>query len=137
MQKTCRCILRFGMSLICEVSGKAEMYIADTSALDTLVEEFGDRWKRPLAEFEVVCLVGHLSVGTEPIEVSGVEFTSASQETLAARSLPVERIRGLTKDHGHSTLSVTKVEASSSATAAAYRESNRWLKRSFFYVPQP
>ena len=111
--------LAFWDELICEVSDKAETHIADPIALDTLVEEFGDRWKRPLAEYDVACLVRHLSVGAESVEVSGVEFTSASQEELAARSLSVEQIRSLTTDYGYFTLAVTRVEAATSATAAA------------------
>ena len=110
--------LAFWDELICEVSDEPESYLADPRALDTLVEEFGDRWKKPLSESEVVCFVEYLSVGAESVEVRGVEFSSASQEILAASALPKGQIPKLLKDNVYFTLAMTKVEASSSATAA-------------------
>ena len=101
----------FWDELICEVAANPQEFLEQPETLDHLVNAFGDYWKKPLSEFEVIYSIDHLAVGQEPITLLGVEFFAPTDDALAERAIPetVANLRG--KDGRTRTLAATKVQA--------------------------
>ena len=104
--------------LVCEVATNPEKYLEEPEKVGCLVDEFGERWKKPLSEFEVVFAIDWLAIGQEPINLLGVEFFAPSDEALETRAIPKSEIAKWSKKTDTITLAAVRVEASSSSTAA-------------------
>lgn len=105
--------------LVCEVAANPEKYLEDPEMLEFLVDEFGDRWKKPLTEFEVVFAIDWLAIGQEPISLLDVEFFAPSDEALETRAIPKSEVAKWSKGKGTLTLAATRVEAASDYAARA------------------
>ena len=107
----------FWDELVCEVAANPHVYLEGPQALADLIDQFGDRWKKPLSEFEVIYSIDYLAVGQEPITLLGVEFFAPTDEALAERAIPKAEVARWSKGEGTLTLAVVRVEAASSTTA--------------------
>ena len=101
----------FWDELICEVSANPQGFLEQPETLDDLINQFGDYWKKPLPEFEVIYSIDHLAVGQEPITLLGVEFFAPTNEALAERAIPEEVANRWSKDGRTHTLAAAKVRA--------------------------
>ena len=110
-------LIAFWDELACEVTANPHMYLEKPQALAYLVDQFGDNWKKPLSEFEVIYAIDYLDVGHEPTTLDGVEFFAPTDETLAAKSIPKSEITQWMKRGKTLTLSTVRVEAASNTIA--------------------
>ena len=101
----------FWDELVCEVSANSQEYLDRPETLDDLIDRFGDCWKRPLSEFEVIYSVDYLAVGQEPITLLGVEFFAPTDEALALRAIPESEVARWNKGERTHTLAVVKASA--------------------------
>ena len=72
----------------CQMAASPQVYLERTEALGDLIDQFGDRWKKPFSTFEVIYSVEYLAVGQDPITLLGVEFFAPTDEALEERSIP-------------------------------------------------
>ena len=101
----------FWDELVCEVSANPQMYLERPEALDDLIDRFGNCWKKPLSEFEVVYSIDYLAVGQEPITLLGVEFFAPTDEALAQRDIPESEVARWNKGERTHTLAVVRASA--------------------------
>ena len=101
----------FWDELICEVTANPQGFLEQPETLDDLINQFGDYWKKPLSEFEVIYSVDHLAVGQEPITLLGVEFFAPTDDALTERSIPESLVAKWSKDERTCTLAAARVEA--------------------------
>ena len=101
----------FWDELVCEVSANAQMYLEQPEALDDLIDRFGNCWKKPLCEFEVIYSIDHLAVGREPVTLLGVEFFAPTDEALAQRDIPESVVARWNKSGWTHTLAVVRASA--------------------------
>ena len=101
----------FWDELVCEVSANSQMYLERLESLDDLIDRFGDCWKKPLSEFEVIYSIDYLAVGQEPITLLGIEFFAPTDEALAQRGIPESEVARWNKDERTHTLAVVRASA--------------------------
>lgn len=101
----------FWDELVCEVSANPQMYLEQPEALDDLIDRFGNCWKQPLSEFEVIYSIDYLAVGQEPITLLGVEFFAPTDEALAQRDIPESEVARWIKGGRTHTLAVVRASA--------------------------
>ena len=107
----------FWDDIVCEVAANHQRFCEGSQAVSDLIKEFGDRWKQPLSELEIIYALDYLKIGKVPIVLLGVEFFAPTEATLAERSIPKSVVDGWSKDLDFLTLAILTVEASSSYTA--------------------
>ena len=108
----------FWDDLVCEAAANPDLYLGEAQALGELVDQFGDRWKRPLAKYEAVYGIDYLEVGQDPITLLGVEFFAPRDGALAERRISVPDWWKLSDgEEGTFTLASVDVEAADSTTA--------------------
>ncbi|MCY4438134.1 MAG: HEPN domain-containing protein [Chloroflexi bacterium] len=105
----------FWDELVCEIDTDPGMYLDSPQTLTGLVNRFGDCWKKPLLEFEVMYSIDNMDVGAKPVTVLGVEFFTATKEALAEDIWGSERVEEWIENE--MALAAVKVEAASSSTA--------------------
>ena len=105
----------FWNELVCEVNANCKKYHRAPRALEELVDNFGDAWKKPLSRFEVAYSINNLQLGGEPIALLGVEFFAPTDDALARRELPKERIGWLNPENETISLAFVKFEAAPTA----------------------
>ena len=103
----------FWDDLVCEVVANPEITLAGPNGLFDLVDKFGDCWKKPLSEFEVIYGIDYLAVGQEPITLLGVEFFAPTEEALSQRDISKDEVAKWSDEEGTHTLAVINVEAAS------------------------
>ena len=103
----------FWDELVCEVSASPESYLERPDALDDLVDRFGNRWKKPLSEYEVMYSIDYLDVGQEPIALVGVEFFAPTDEALAQRNISKSEVARWSKSERNQTFAVVRTLAAS------------------------
>lgn len=106
--------------LFCMVAGDPRRFIEEPDALSALIDEFGERWKAPLSDFEVVYSIDYLAIGPEPIILNGVKFFEPTDDALANLAIVgvvKEEFASWSKEAGTLTLAITRVEASSGTTS--------------------
>ena len=101
----------FWDELVCEVSANSQMYLERPEALDDLIDKFGDCWKTPLSEFEVIYSIDFLAIGQEPITLLGIEFFAPTDEALAQRNIPESEVARWNKGERTHTLAVVRASA--------------------------
>ena len=101
----------FWDELACQVAASPQVYLERTEALGDLIDQFGDRWKKPLSKFEVIYSVDYLTVGQDPITLLGVEFFVPTDEALEERSIPKAEVARWSKHERIVTLATARVEA--------------------------
>ena len=101
----------FWDELVCEVTANAQVFLEQPEAVDDLIDQFGDSWKKPLSEFEVIYSVDHLEVGQEPFTLLGVEFLAPTDDALVERAIPRCEVATWSKDECPHTLVIARVEA--------------------------
>ena len=107
----------FWNELVCEVAANPQVYRERPEVMDDLIDQFGDIWKKPLSEFEVIYSINYLAVGQEPIILLGVEFFAPTDEALAERAIPKAEVDRWGKGKGTLTLAVATVEATTTEIA--------------------
>ena len=107
----------FWDDLVCEVTANPRIYLEDPLATINLVDEFGDYWKKPLSEFDVIYAIDYLAIGEKPIVLLDMEFFAPTDEALAERGIPKSEIARWSKREGTLTLAAARVEAATSAIA--------------------
>ena len=101
----------FWDELVCEVSANPQTYFERPQALDDLIDRFGNYWKKPLLEFEVIYSIDFLAVGQEPITLHGVEFFAPTDEALAQKGIPTSEVGRWVREERTHTLAVVRVSA--------------------------
>lgn len=108
----------FWDDLLCEAAANSDLYLKQAQALGDLVDEFGDRWKRPLVKYEAAYGIDYLDLGQDPIALHGVDFFSPSFEALAERRISVPDWWKLSdREERAFTLASVDIEAADSTTA--------------------
>ena len=107
----------FWDELICEVAAYPQMYFERPDSVAGLVDQFGDRWKKPLSEFEVIYAINFLAIGQEPISVLEVEFLPPTAEVMAQRAIPRVEDWVWSNEESHLTMAFARVEAADSTLA--------------------
>ena len=107
----------FWDELVCEVAANPQEYLEWPEALGNLVDQFSDRWTKPLSAFEVIYSIDYLAIGQEPITLLGVEFFAPTDDALAQRAVPKAEVARWSKRGRSFTLAAAGVEAASSAIA--------------------
>ena len=106
--------------LFCTVAGDPRTYLEQPGALSALIDEFGERWKTPLSDFEVVYSIDHLAIGPEPIILNGVKFFEPTDDALTNLAIVEDlkdQVASWSKEAGTLTLAITQIEAASSTTS--------------------
>ena len=106
--------------LVCEVVANPNIHLEGPNGLDDLINKFGDSWKKPLFEFEVIYGIDDLAIGAEPIALFGVEFFAPTDEALSQRDISKaskDEVMRWSKEEGVLTLAVVRVEAASRTIA--------------------
>ena len=108
----------FWDDLVCEVVANPEITFEGPNGVYDLVDKFGDCWKEPLSEFEVIYGIDYLAVGQEPITLLGVEFFAPTEEALSQRDISKDEVAKWSDEEGTLTLAVINVEAASITIAS-------------------
>lgn len=115
--KDMKLVNAFWSELVCEAATNAHLYIREAPTSSDLIDEFGDRWKKPLSKFEVIYSLDYLKVGAKHITFHGVEFFTPTDTAIAERAIPKSAIDRWSKYVDFLTLAIVRVDASSSSTA--------------------
>lgn len=105
----------FWNELVCEVTYNNQIYYKDSQATSDLIREFGNRWKKPLSEFEVIYSLAYLNIGESPITLHGVEFLPPNIETVTGREIP--KLASCREEIKNLSWARVRVRASSGTTA--------------------
>ena len=119
-----RLVYAFWDDLVCEAAANPHLYLEQPQAPVDLVDQFGDRWKGPLAKYEAVYGIDYLEVGQHPITLLGVEFFAPSDGALAKRRISVPDWWELS-DGEEGTFTLARVEVEAAFDTAAVEEGRR------------
>ncbi len=112
----------FWDDLVCVVASSAAKYLDAPEALESLVAQFGGRWKPALQEYKVVYAVKYLAVGPEPAVIGDVEFFPPTDGALAERSISKELVSNWLGEEDIVSLAVTTIMATEKTIFEAGRE---------------
>lgn len=107
----------FLRELLIEVDENSHRYTTSSHALAELVDEFGERWKQPLREYEVAFVIDNLSLETDPITLNGIEVFDPSDANLTQRDIPKDLIEQFEKREGTFCIGMAIVQVSDSSIA--------------------
>ena len=102
----------FLQELLIEVDENSHRYATSNQALAELVDEFGERWKQPLKEYEVAFVIDNLSLETDQISLNGIEMFAPSETGLAQKGIPKDLIEQFGKREGTFCIGMAFVQAS-------------------------
>ena len=103
----------FWNELVSVVIANPRIHVENSQILTDLVDRFGDQWKQPLCEYQVIYSIDHLAIGRTPVILHGIEFFSPTDEALIERAVPKEEIVSWRKREGTFALAIASVEAAS------------------------